>query len=357
MRSRSYRILCIGETWFGSDARASFAAFRRLGHSVHILDENNYVSTHWQTTISKGLRKLFKPVMVNELSLEAVRVTSSFKPHCLFVFKGNWIHPKIVAFCREQCIPAVNYYPDISFLSHGPYIPRTLPLYDHVFTTKTYGVEDMKLRLGVRHASYLPPGYDPELHTPLQLNEDERHVYGCDVAFVGTWSPKKETLLSSLRNAMREISLKIWGPQWEKSRSPGLGDSIMGRGVTGDEYTKAIRGASICLGLLSEKGKGASSGDLITARPFQIPACGTFMLHERNSEVLSYFGEGTDAAFFGSPDELAQQVRHYLEHPDERETIAASGLDRSKRGEYAIDGRMKVVLSWLDERLERSTGN
>lgn len=357
MAPQSYRILCIGETWFGSDARASFAAFRRLGHSVQILDENNYVSGHLQTTISKGLRKVFKSAFVNDLRLDAVGLIGRFKPHCLFVFKGNWVHPGIVEFCRERNVPAINYYPDVSFLSHGPYIPRALPLYDHIFTTKSYGVDDMKLRLGVKNASFLPPGYDPELHNPLELSEEEQDTYACDVAFIGTWSPKKELLLASLRRAVPRIFLRVWGCQWEKSRSSELKQSIMGHGVTGAEYTKAIRGASICLGLLSEKGKGASSGDLITARTFQIPACGTFMLHERTSEVLEFFEEMKDAAFFSNADELAQKVRYYLERPDEREAMARSALDRSIREEYAIDGRMKVVLRWLDKRLHSSAAS
>ena len=75
------------------------------------------------------------------------------------------------------------------------------------------------------------------------------------------------------------------------------------------------------------------------------------MLHERNSEVLRYFEEDREAAFFATPDELAQKVRHYLDHPAGRERIAAAGLERSLRDGYAIDGRMKVVLDWLGRRL------
>lgn len=357
MKQRPFRILCIGETWFGSDARASFAALRRLGHSVQVLDESKYVSNRWQTTIGKGLRRIFRPVLVSQLRRDVLRSIDEFKPHCLFVFKGNWVHPGILETCRAQNVLAINYYPDVSFLSHGPYIPRSLPLYDHVFNTKTYGVSDMKLQLPVREVSFLEPGYDPELHKPVTLSEAEREVYGCDVAFIGTWSPKKEALLSALRQKLPEIDLKIWGCQWEKSGSSNLAASIMGDEVTGEEYTRAIRGASICLGLLSEAGKGASSGDLITARTFQIPGCGAFMLHERNAEVLRYFEEDREAAFFSAPEELAEKVQHYLDHVAERERIAASGLERSLKDGYMIDERMKVIERWLCERLNGSNGN
>jgi spore maturation protein CgeB len=349
--ARQFRILCIGETWYGSDARAAFAAFRRLGHSVHVLDESSYVSTQWQSTLAKGLRKIFRPLFVNELKRGATSFVLHFKPDCLFVFKGNWVHPEIVSLCRREKIASVNYYPDVSFLTHGSYIPKALPLYDHVFTTKSYGLEDMKREIGVHRSSFLPPGYDPDLHRPLILNEGDRKRYACDVVFIGTWSPKKERLLALLSTSLPMLRVKIWGCQWNKSSSDVLAESIMGAEVTGDEYTKAICGASICLGLLSEAGGGASSGDLITARTFQIPACGAFMLHERNAEVLDYFSEGKEADFFDSPDELAAKVRYYLEHPAERQDVAQAGFSRSLKDDYSIDARMKVVTHWLNEHL------
>jgi spore maturation protein CgeB len=346
----SYRMLCIGETWYGSDARAAFAALRRLGHSVQVIDQNNYVPLQWQMTLSKGIRKIFRPLFVKELMLDTQRALSRFKPHCLFVFKGNWVHPDVIEFCRQRGVATVNYYPDVSFLSHGSYIPRALPRYDHVFNTKTYGVGDMKSQLGIRNVSFLAPGYDPELHRPVELSEEEQCIYGCDVAFIGTWSPKKEAALTKLRGALPNVNLKIWGFQWEKSSASNLRQCIMGDGVTGDEYSRAICGSAICLGLLSEQGRGSSSGDLITARTFQIPACGTLMLHERNDEVLQYFTEDQDAAFFSTPAELALKVEHYLAHPQERARVAHNGRQRSLRDEYSIDGRMRTVIRWLEAR-------
>ncbi|HEY0243222.1 MAG TPA: hypothetical protein VGC52_11230, partial [Gemmatimonadaceae bacterium] len=54
------RILCIGETWFGSDARSAFAAFRRLGHSTEVIDESLFVPTSWETFPARVLRKVFR---------------------------------------------------------------------------------------------------------------------------------------------------------------------------------------------------------------------------------------------------------------------------------------------------------
>ncbi|HWN11864.1 MAG TPA: glycosyltransferase [Pyrinomonadaceae bacterium] len=357
MTTRNHRILCIGETWHGSDARAAFAALRRLGNSIQVIDENNYVPTHWKTTTGRVVRKILKPLFVKELMSDSLRLIKSFQPDMLFVFKGSWVHPNLIGFCRSASIPVLNYYPDVSFLAHGPNIPKALPLYSHVFNTKAYGVDDMKAQLGVTNITFLEPGFDPELHQPVKLTDEEQALYGCDVSFIGTWSPKKEATLATLIEALPNLKLKVWGCQWEKSGSRSLANFIMGDEITGDAYTKAIRASSICLGLLSEAGKGSSSGDLITARTFQIPACGTFMMHERNPEVLRYFADGTDAAFFSTPKELIEQVQFYLAHDNERERVAANGRDRSVRDDYTIDGRMKVVLRWLDHYRDGSNGN
>jgi spore maturation protein CgeB len=351
----SFRILCIGETWFGSDARAAFAALRRLGQSVEVIDENNYVP-QGRSTLVRGIRKILRGVLVRELASETIVRIERFKPDCFFVFKGYWLHPDVLQYCREHKVITVNYYPDVSFLSHGKLIPKSLPLYDHIFTAKSYGVRDLRSTLNVTNATFLEPGFDPELHRPIRLTSGEQDTYGCDVGFIGTWSVKKEKLLASLRRALPEISIKIWGFQWEKHIDPDLQSSIVGHGITGDDYTKAVCGARICLGLLSEQGEGSSSGDLITARTFQIPACGTFMLHERNAEVIQYFEEGQEAEFFSSAEELAQKVSHYLAANQERQAIAQNGLRRSQRDDYSIDNRMKVVLGWLANAGVKSEG-
>jgi spore maturation protein CgeB len=344
------RILCIGETWFGSDARAAFAALRRLGHSVHVLDEAHFVPTEWTSFGARLLRRAFRSLMVDQLSRRAIETMKVLEPEVLLVFKGNYVSPDILDDARARGILSVNYYPDVSFMAHGPQLPRALPKYDHVFNAKTFGVKDMVAH-GVKSVSFLAPGFDPELHRPVDLTSSDRMQFGCDVSFIGTWSPKKENLLSSLRDGLPEAKLRIWGYQWEKRTTRSLDGVVAGTGIIGDDYTRAIRASSICLGLLSEARTGSSSGDLITARTFQIPACGTFMLHERTSEVEQYFKEGEEAEFFDSPDELIAKVQRYLSDPDQRQRIAEGGLRRSIESDYSIDRRMREACDWIASKL------
>jgi spore maturation protein CgeB len=348
--SEPLRILCIGEMWYGSDARAAIMAFIRAGHVVEIVDELDYIPNAWRSTRMRIVRKLFRRLIVEELSSEVKRQIRQFQPHALFVFKGAYVDAGLLRMAREYKVASVNYYPDVSVTAHGPFLPKALPLYDHVFTTKSYGPADM-WGLGVIASSFLAPGHDPELHRSLTLSAGDIARYGCDVAFIGTWSPKKERLLASLASECPEIRLRVWGMQWERHRSPSLGPSIEGRGAVGEEYVRAISGAKICLGLLSEARTGSSSGDLITARTFQIPACGTFMLHERNTEAAQYFREGEEAGFFAGQAELSEKTRYFLANPSERQRIADAGHARALR-EYAIDERMRTIAEWMRSRVE-----
>ena len=349
---QSLRILCIGETWLGSDARAAFGAFRRMGHSTEVVDEAHFVPTEWETFAGRALRKAFRGTMVAELTRRALRLIQLFRPDALFVFKGNYVTREIIQSAKAFGATTVNYYPDVSFKTHGPQLPAALPLYDHVFNAKTFGVADMQAH-GVRSVSFLAPGFDPEIHRPMSLTSSDLERFGCDVSFIGTWSPKKEEVLSRLRGALPGIKLRVWGNQWQKRTTRGLDSSVMGTGVHGDDYSRAICASRISLGLLSEARTGASSGDLITARTFQIPACGSFMLHERNHEVAEYFAEDRDAVFFGSLDEAVAKITSYLHDNAARERIAAEGRHRSIESDYSIDARMKHVVSWIESARAR----
>jgi spore maturation protein CgeB len=270
------------------------------------------------------------------------------RPHLFFVFKGRYVAPEAVERVRELGATAVNFYPDVSFTAHGPYIPRALAKYDWVFTTKTFGVDDMARTLGVRNASFMPHGYDREVHRPIRLGAEDRAKYACDVSFVGTWSPKKQRFLERLADLLPDLRVRVWGSQWGPARAT-LGSRVEGVHVLGDEYAKALVASRVNLAILSEARAGASSGDLITSRTFHIPATGAFMLHERTPELLERFDEGAECACFSTAEEAAEKVRYYLANEGERLAVAAAGLRRCETSGYSIDRRAADVLARVAE--------
>lgn len=341
------RILAVAELWLGSNAYAFARAFRRMGHSVQVVEAENYIPL-WKSKPLRALRRLLEPRLVQEYSNALIAEARSLRPHLFFVFKGPYVAPDAVRAIQSMGAVAVNFYPDVSVTTHGGLLPKTLPLYDWVFTTKTFGISDMKDMLGIDRASFLPHGFDPEVHRPLDLSDDDRRSLDCDVSFIGTWSPKKQRILKLIRDRLPQASLRIWGNQWEQARGE-LPSAIEGRPLVGLEYAKALVASKINLGLLSEVRSGASRGDQITSRTFHIPATGSFMLHERTDELAAYFREGEECGAFDSDEELLQKIVYYLEHDDERRAVGEAGRQRSLDSGYSVDSRGEQILAKVAE--------
>lgn len=342
------KVLCIGQEWRGSNASGLFYALSRNGCITNIINEMRYVSTGASHRSLKLIHRLLRPWQVRDYNTILLRQCAAFAPDWVLVYKGAFVQPETLRAWKAQGIPLVVFYPDVSFLAHGPYIPRCIPLYDHIFTTKTFAADDLAQHFNYprEQVTFIPHGFDPVLHRPLPIIAENLR---CQASFIGNYSPHKAALLESLALALPGLELKIWGGTWGQYQGHILRPYIQGQGLLGDAYVAAINASDINLGILSEQVKGASSGDLITSRTFHITGSGGFMLHQRTAEAVQYFLEGQEAAFFDGPEELAEKVRYYLAQEGERKAIAKQGHDRAMR-EYSLDARGREVLGVLRER-------
>lgn len=338
------RILAAGPLWRGSNAGGLFRALSRQGCLIDVVDEFYYISLQTKTKSTKILERLVRPMQEREYNDAIKAKIKLFTPDVFLVYKGAFVQPETLTYAKQHNCRLVLFYPDVSMTFHGTNIPRSIPLYDLICTTKTFGITDLSAKFGVKSAVFIPHGFDPDIHRPLPVSDDDRKHFGCDVSFIGTWSPKKEKWLTYLYEKMPGISLKIWGDQWNRVTTPALKSVIQGRPVTGDLYAMAIQCSVINLGILSEQVAGASSGDLITSRTFHIPGAGGFMLHERNEESVLYFKENEEAAFFAGPEELVQKVEVYLKDNEQRKRIQAAGHARAVQ-DHSLDARAKKIIS------------
>jgi spore maturation protein CgeB len=342
------KVLCVGPQWRGSNAAALFKAFSRMGYIVDLIDENYYLNLNNRLLLTKVIDKVFFYSHCLEFNKAVVRAVELLEPDLVLVYKGAFLFPFYLKQIKKKCT-IVNVYPDVSYRTHGPYLPQTLPLYDWIFTTKTFGVRDMKEDLNIEKASFVPHGFDPDIHRQLTADGLLKEELLCDVSFIGTHSLKKEKYLSALKTAIPNLRLKIWGNGWNRSTTANLKSSITGKEVLGDVYALAIGASKINLGILSEQVKGASSGDLITSRTFHIPASGGFMLHERTTESVLYYEEGEEAVFFDGETELIQKVIYYLDHEADRLKILSRGMAKALN-EYSIDKRAESMMAQLKEK-------
>ncbi len=347
-QSSCLRILAVSITRFGGNDDSLVRAFRRAGHSVLVVTPENYFP-RWEQLPMKAIRRLLWPALGMEFNKALADAASRFMPHLLFVFKGQHVSLETLKRIKAQGAIAINFYPDTGFDDRGSQLRQTISSFDWFFTTKPVHVQHIAETYGCETASFVPHAFDPDMHRPVALDRDDRERYGCDVSFIGNMSPKKRKTLEHLRAALPDIDLRIWGGSGWSSTRERLGPVYQGTEVWGAEYAKAIRASEINLGLLFEGTSGAPAGDHITARTFEIPAAGGFMLHERTGAAMEHFEEGKECAFFSDPDDLVAKIRYYLSHAEERQAIAAAGRQRCLTSGYSVDDRVATVIARYNE--------
>jgi hypothetical protein len=347
---KNFLILFLGPSWWGSDARAMAAGFRLLGHSLVEVDYEDYFPLQWSTLSLRLLRRAIRRLCEVNYNRVICQHLANKALDFVFVFKGMLLAPETLAKFSKQGVPKYCFYPDISFFDHGNNIWSCLPLYDCLFTTKSFHLSDQRIQARVQEVRFVAHGYDPDLHRPALKSDSVIEQYACDVSFVGCWSPQKEKLLSELIQQCRQRDLRIWGPGWERAKS-AVRKRWQNRGAYGDELVLIYCNSKINLGLLSEAGGGTIVGDQTTARTWQIPGCGCFMLHEYTEELAQYFSPGTEVAVFRSLKDLVEKVEYYLNHDDEREAITLAGHHRSQIAGYNYNKAAEEVVRYHSERL------
>ena len=344
-------ILFLGADWWGSDARALAVGLRQLGHAVIEINYEDFIPSQWSSLPLRVLRRACGPLLARDYNQTILRHLNNRAIDFLLVFKGKFLQPGTVKRFTSCGLPAYCFYPDVSFLDHGGDIWDCLPLYDCVFTTKSFHLADAALRGRRKDLRLVSHGFDPAVHRPIHLSGNARAAYECDVSFVGCWSPKKEQILRGLLDQCTGIDLRVWGPGWARAGAL-VRERWQGRGAYGDELAAIYCLSRINLALLSEAGGGTRVGDQVTARTWQIPAAGGFMLHEHTAELERYFAPGSETGVFDSPDDLAEKARWFLDHEAERLKVATAGHRRCLEGGYTYLPAGSEILAVHEDRLK-----
>lgn len=340
-----YSIGYLGADWWGSDARALAVELRGRGHLLVDRHYEDYFCTKWKSFTLRAVRRLLRRRMAAEYNQAVEQLLDIQGLDFLLAFKGMLLSPKTLKKFKDAGTPCYCIYPDVSYHDHGSNIWKCLPLYDCLFTTKSFHLEDPLLLRRAQRVKFVPHGFDPEVHRPLILPQDLAKYYGSDVSFVGVWTQKKEHTLAALIAAMPDICLKIWGPFWNHAE-PSVRKHWQGRSAYGDELSAICSCSAINLGLLSASGTGTTKGDQTTARTWQIPGCGGFMLHEDTEELRNAFVVGEHVDVFGSHRELLAKIRRYLAEPELRERIRRAGYEHCLNSRYTYQTAADRILSF-----------
>jgi spore maturation protein CgeB len=339
------RILYIGDLSFGGTCMMRLEAMRSMGHDITPVDIYRRDLSGLSLLLFKVAYRLRRQIDFTGANDQIKRLCREKPFELLWIDKGNTVRPSTLANVRRQRPQAViaGYSPDDMAANHNNTVNfvRSLAFHDVYFTTKTYGVAELAA-LGCPKVVFSGNAYDEAIHRPMTLEGGDVEKFSADVGFIGSYEQDRAEQMLYLDR--QGFAVRIHGSMWDEF--PQVKELSMPprAPVFNEDYTKAVCGAKINLCFLRKINR-----DLQTQRSVEIPACGAFMLAERTDEHRELFEEGKEAEFFSSRQELAEKVRHYLAHPDERRRIADAGRERCLRSGYSYHDRIRQMLTQVAE--------
>jgi spore maturation protein CgeB len=293
-------------------------AARSLGHTLSSFDDRDFI---FPGRVREAIRSLgrFDMVLLNRRLARAVRQQH---PDLLLCAGGERILPSTVEAARATGIATALWTID----SAKPGDPRIslAPYFDFVFCGGTEMIEALR-GSRLRNGPYwLPFACDPELHRRVTLSPEEKSLYGCDIAFVGSLHLDLYPNRLPMLEALADFKMGVWGPGARAlpASSPVYG-KIRGDGIGYEEWVRIYSAARIVLCAHSsgpdEPCRQASP------RVYEVLACGGFLLCDDQPDVRALFEDGRDLVIFRDLSDLKQKARYYLDHDRERREIAARG--------------------------------
>lgn len=243
----------------------------------------------------------------------------AFRPDLLWMVGDNTvIYPETLASLKREIGCTLLYACGTSPIVFSKPIDRAAArLYDWVIANDYYhGIQWREL--GAPRMECLPlSACDPDFHHAYALTDEERAVYACDVAFVGTLVPDH---LYSRRvkalEALRDFNLGIWSVH---DVPPSLKPFVRGRAL-GEDMLKILSAAKLCF---NTHGDFAFYGGNL--RLFEVAGAGIGQISDDLPGTRLWFpeidGQPTIITYADEAD-LRAKVAYYLAHDAEREAMA-----------------------------------
>jgi hypothetical protein len=184
-------------------------------------------------------------------------------------------------------------------------------------------------------------GFDPEV---LPTPSDRERMY--PVTFVGSLSAVHRSRIEWLEQVCALVpELKIWGPGIDllDSSSP-LRRRHMGVAWGSDMYDVLLRSQIT----LNHHGDVAAYAN--NCRLFEATGAGAMLVTDWKANLHDLFDVGREVAAYRTPEECAQTIRHYLDHPDACRAMARAGQARTLR-DHTYRIRMQELVEIVHKRM------
>jgi spore maturation protein CgeB len=335
---KSLKILYLGSNVNGSTSLHRAIALTRLGHDVRHVNPLGWLPRNRILT-SFNVRTGYR-IVAPLCTAYVLKKLKNTKFEIAWIDHGGEVEPNLYKKLKNGKTRIVNYNVDDPF---GPRDGRKwdtyrkgVYLHDITVVVRRENIEEAKAR-GAKRVVHVFRSYDPVAHNPDKISESESHRLRSKVLFIGTHMPERGPFLEEL--IQRGVPLTIRGAGWQRAKSSLVRRAWIGGPLYNEEYVASIKGADLCLGLLSKGNR-----DLHTQRSAEIPYIGSVFCCERTEDHLEMFTESGSVAMWSSAKECADVCHDLLSAPDKRRTMARLAKLRIEKIGLSNDAVMAKIL-------------
>ena len=270
------------------------------------------------------------------LEKSLIKAAKAFKPDLVFVLLGNYTTPSMINKIRDATsAPAACWCQDHMGTMGRQYILGSK--FDYVFAKDQFMVDLFQQYTNIPQVHYLAEACNPRVHTPVAPNKVDLQKYECEVTTAATLYYYRSEILETLTN----YDMRIWGP------IPRFYNGILRKFSTGKSvYTRdksaCFNSSKIVINSLFPMEFGG-----LNARAFEIAGCGGFQLISHSDAISKHFIPGKEIETFVDLKDLKDKVTYYLNHEDERKSIAEAGRIRAHK-EHTYEIRLKQLLDTIN---------
>jgi len=312
-------------------------AFEALGHQADMFDWFNYLYTsNNQTMVNRIKDRIFFANVAKRINKDILEKINNKQYDFLLVLRGDHLFPETISKAKLRIPLVANLNTDDFFnpLNSTKYMYECFDKYDYIFSPREHLKEEY-LRKGAKSFEVFNWYYSPGLLDPPAATIPEEYRY--DITFVGSWSKRREHIISSLEG----LNVNVFGWGWnKKAQKKFLANIKCQPSINMREMLGVFASSKININIFT-----AENRDRTNPRNFDIPAVGGFQLSEKSNEIMQFFDEDKEIVCYENNDQLRFKCEYYLGNETERQKIAMNGYNRLINSNYSIVDTAKQILS------------
>lgn len=328
------KILYIGPYSIGATSRMRGEIIKKiLSPSIfQVIDTERILNKH--NFIFKSLAFRYKIGSV--IKSVNVEINNKVKDNfdLIWVDKGVFIKPETTLYLKQHTKILIHYTPDPAFYYHrSKYFFNSVHYYDYCITTKSYELDFYK-KANAKNILLTTQGYDPAVHKPYHRFEEKQGI-----VFVGHYEKSRAIILRKLLE--KGFKVKLAGINWQsfvKKNKNKYDLDYFGIGIYDIEYAKLLSSSLFGAGFLSK-----IVPELHTTRTFEIPACKTILLTERNYETNKFFKDD-EVIFYENPEELTHKISILIKNKEALKNLSNKGYKAVVNGGFNYETIIRKLL-------------